>query len=136
MSPLPENVASLLRERIESFEQLEVLLLVRGERERNWTAESVSKILKINVAIAAEALDHLCRKNLLDVRVGNEQLIFRFAPATAALEGDVTALAQVSIDRRVDVMSAMSSNAVQRMRTSTIRLFADAFLIGRGKKSV
>lgn len=135
MNPLPHNVVTLLRERIESFEQLEILLLVHAERQRNWTAETVANALKITVAIATEALDHLCRKSLLDVRVGNAQLLFRFAPATPALDEDVAALAKVSRDRRVDVMSALSSNAVERMRTSTIRLFADAFLIGRGKKN-
>lgn len=78
------------------------------------------------VPAAAEALDHLCRRNLLDVRVGNKQLNFRFAPATASLEANVNALARLSLERRVDVMSALSAMRLAPMlgvkRSARVRL--------------
>jgi hypothetical protein len=43
-------------------------------------------------------------------------------------------LAEAYGARRLEVMRALSKNAVERVRTSAIRMFADAFLIGRKKK--
>ena len=133
-SPLTDAVTALLADRIESFEQLETLLLLRQHRDQAWTPKSVGEKLGIAATTAAEALEHLCRKNLLDDRVDGEALRFRYAPATPDLDGAVSALARAYGERRLEVMTLVSANAVARVRTSATRMFADAFLIGRRKK--
>lgn len=133
-----DEVNELLRARIESFEQLEVLLLLHRRADEGWTAASVSGELHIGVPVASDALDHLCRGNLLDVRVGKDALVFRFAPGTPELASAVELLVTRHQERRLDVVRMLSAHAMERVRTSAIRLFADAFLIGsasgKGKK--
>lgn len=135
VSALSDEVATFLREKIESVEQLEILLLLRAQPDRLWTGDSVSTELNIVPSLAGEALEHLCRSNLLDVRVGREHVAFRYAPGTSELDRAVHELVRAHREMRVELMRALSANAVQRVRTSAIRMFADAFLVGsRGKK--
>lgn len=134
--PLSESVRALLRDRVETFEQLKILLLLRQGADRAWTPESVAKKLNLPLASVGEALDHLCRRNLLDVRVGEQSLVFRYAPGTTDLDRAVTDLAEAQMKNEIEVMKVMSANAVERVRLSALRLFSDAFLIGnrRGRK--
>ena len=43
-------------------------------------------------------------------------------------------LAQAYASRPIEVLSVLSADALERKRTSAIRMFADAFLIGGRKK--
>jgi hypothetical protein len=91
---LPDAVGALLRDRIGSFEQLEILLLLHQHRERAWTPHTVGRHFNVGSSVAAEALDHLCRSGLLDVSFGNEALLFRYNPATPVLDDTVKDLAR------------------------------------------
>lgn len=131
--PSLEELGAFLRERVESFEQLEILLLLHREQNESWTDATVAAELRLAQGLAADALDHLCRGNLLDVRVGKESLLFRYAAGTPDLMVAVDHLARAYRERRIDVLRLLSTQAVERVRTSAIRLFADAFLIGGSK---
>jgi len=120
--PIPDDVRSLLQARVESFEHLEILLLLSQHHGSFWTAESVSKRLDIAESLAAEALDHLCRGNLLDVRLGEEVLVFRYAAGTASLDSAVKNLARVYADQRAHVMRIMNDNAIARVRQMAMAL--------------
>jgi hypothetical protein len=133
VSTLPDEVATFIRERIETFEQLETLLLLQAQPDRAWTNELVSSELNIAPRLASDALDHLCRCNLLDVRVGEEKVTFRYAPGTTELDRAVKELVRSHRENRIELMRVLSANAVQRLRTSAIQMFADAFLVGRKK---
>ena len=54
--PLSSGVLVLLRDKIESFEQLEVLLLIRQDEAKLWTVESIHTELGMDSAMVAEAL--------------------------------------------------------------------------------
>lgn len=131
--PSLEEVGAFLRERVESFEQLEILLLLHRDQNESWTAANVAAELRLSQGLAGDALDHLCRGNLLDVRVGKDSLVFRYAAGTPELVAAVDRLARAYRERRIDVLRLLSTQAVDRVRTSAIRLFADAFLIGGSK---
>jgi hypothetical protein len=132
---VPKTVQELLRERIASFEQLEILLLLFRRRDQTWTSEAVYKELGIPPSHASDGLDHLVRGNLVDVRVGGASLLFRFNPGTPELERGVAELQQTFAERPVDVLRLLSEFAVQRVRTSAMKMFADAFVIGKRRKS-
>jgi hypothetical protein len=132
--PLPNGVLALLHDEIESFEQIEVLLLLHQQRAKVWTVASVCSDLGIESSLAVEALEHLCSVRLLEVVPGAEIRRFRYAPGAPELAQAVTELADAYRDRRIEVMRLLGANAVDRVRTKAIRLFADAFLIGGKKK--
>lgn len=132
---LGEEIRSFLRHHIFSCEQLETLLLVRDRRDDAWTdAATVGRELAISTRAAEEALDQLCRGNLLDIRVGEHSVIFRYSPGTAELESLVDRLALVYREKRLQIIGLIDRNAVDRVSTAAIRTFADAFLLRRRKK--
>jgi len=96
LSAVSAETRILLGDRIATFDQLRVLLILHRTPEQAWTAESVARKLDLATETAAEALDHLCRHNLLDVRIGNATLLFRYSPGNGALDGAVRELAEVT----------------------------------------
>jgi hypothetical protein len=130
---LSEGVQALLRDRVESFEAIEVLLLLRRCREQAWTPDAVARELSIEPAIAAEALDHLRRGNLLAARADGATMLFNYHPGDASLEAAVQGLARAYDENRLEVIKLMSANAIERVRTSAMKAFADAFLLGGTK---
>lgn len=72
--------------------------------------------------------------NRLISRSATEPPAFRFAPATAALSAAVDELARLYGDQRAAIMAEMSINAISRIRSSSLRAFADAFVIGPRKR--
>jgi hypothetical protein len=131
---LSADVTALLRDRIRTFEALEVLLLVRQRPDQAWTPALLSERMRIPVGAAADALDELCRSNLLDVRVGRDELVFRYNPGTHSLDASVARLAEAYDQARVEVVRFLGTVSAAHERTRAIRSFADAFLLGRRKK--
>ncbi|HVJ94749.1 MAG TPA: hypothetical protein VM580_33410 [Labilithrix sp.] len=97
------------------------MLLLQQHRDNFWTAESVGRKLNISKSGAAEALDHLCRNNLLDVRIGEEVLAFRYRPGTPTLAQSVKSLTRLYKERRSDILDIVSTNASERLRAMAIR---------------
>lgn len=133
-SVISDAVKALLRDCIESFEQLEILLLLHRMRGDAWTPESLAGELNLAPAAAADALDHLRRWNLTQVRAQGQRLLFRYHAATPSLESTIHALAETYEEHRVEVMKLMNKHAIERVRTSAMRAFADAFFVGGGGK--
>ena len=52
---VPEDVRAFLYDHIESYEQLEILLLLQRERSETRTAERLSSRLKVSLSLAAPA---------------------------------------------------------------------------------
>ena len=128
---IPEDVRSLLRECVISYEQLEALLFLRSRAEQDWSTEDVATHLRVPPETTAEALDHLRRYGL--VHVGLEPNPYRYAPANQSLAAAVEALARVYDTDRAALMNVMNAAAIERLRTKAIQAFADAFIIDRKK---
>jgi hypothetical protein len=136
--PLPEDVRQLVLDHVESFEKLEILMLLREHPETGWTADSVSARLSLSSSSATAALRALHGSRLLDLRAGAEP-VFRYAPALPKLARTVEGLAAVWEHDRLSVMKFMATSALERVRFSAVRAFADAFSLGgrnvKGKKN-
>jgi hypothetical protein len=130
-SVISDDVKTLLRDCIESFEHLEVLLLLYRKPGDAWTADAVAtaSILNLSEDTAADALAHLRRWKLLE----GEARSYRYDPGNR-LDGTVRALAAIYDEDRLEVMKLMNQNAIERVRTSALRAFADAFFVGGGGK--
>jgi hypothetical protein len=116
------RLQQFLLERVESYEQLEVLLLLVKSRELVWPSAAICKKLQLSEAIVSHALDALRRKGLV-MTLGYDQGAFLYAPENAAVDQIVMELARACESQRLEVMKAMTANAIQRLRASA----ADAF---------
>jgi hypothetical protein len=137
MSSLPEFDAELqafLWESVPSYEHLQSLLLLRGQRDRAFSVASVAELLRIPETLVEPALSDLCRQNLLEVRGGADAILFTYSPANPPLADLADRLAEANERYPLEVMQLMNSNAIRRVRTEALHRFANAFLVGRGKK--
>jgi hypothetical protein len=130
---VPDDVRVLLFEHIHTFEQIETLLLLRNDPTRSWTASSLSERLKISQENAGETLEHLGRTSLVVVTGQAASAQFRYSPSNRALDETTTRLASAYEDARLEILRLMSSNAVERLRSSALRVFADSFVLKKKK---
>jgi hypothetical protein len=132
-SGLPDDVQALLRERIASYEQLALLLLLRARVEQTWTVSSVASELRLPEAIAEEALQFLCGQKLVARVASADGPRFTYNPGSPELAALVEKLAKAYDEKLLDVMRLMTTNAIERLRTNALSTFADAFLLKRGE---
>ena len=104
---LPADVLQLLRERIRSIEQLEILLLLRESGDRFWNAAEVYQEVRSSERSVAQTLERLCLKGLLDCDKATSR--YRFAPQTEAMKTAIDHLAELYAERRVRVVEAIYS---------------------------
>jgi hypothetical protein len=133
-SEIEDDVRAFLRQHIETYEELEVLTVMHHGGDVAWIAEEVAAKLRLSVLAAQEILDGLTRRGILEVGVGAPTRSYRVDrrdPARAAL---VERVARAYVDSRLAIVKLMTAHAIDRMRTSALERFSDAFLLGgRGR---
>ncbi len=127
---LPTEVIGLLRDRLHSLDQLQVLLLLYSHRDREWTEDAVAEALKTPSAIVDEALRHLCAYELVEQRRAAE-VTYLFGPSGEELGRAVSALADTFRRDPLGVMKVMNKHALERVRVGALHTFADAFVLNR-----
>jgi hypothetical protein len=117
----PAGVRKFILDHIDSVELLEVLLLLKAEPNRDWSAQDVSVKLCTAAESAAHRLEYLSGLGLASIH--QPPAVFRYA---AAGEGDrlISELSDVYKERRVAVISLIYSKP-----TDQVKAFADAFKI-------
>jgi len=118
---IPDDVKRFIVEKINSVEQLEVLLLLRAAPERLWTASTVSEAIYSSDAAAALRLTDLHAAGLLH-RIDGTPPSYRFGPLPAEVDARVGRLAEVYAQRRVAVITMIYSRPLDQ-----VQAFADAF---------
>jgi hypothetical protein len=126
---LPEDVRALLHEHIESYEQLEVLLLLRRERYEEWTTEALGARLHVREELIGSALEGLESGGLVTVTGAAAEARFAYRPASSALDSAAGRLDREYADRPLRIIQLMSANAIDRVRTAALHTFADAFVL-------
>jgi predicted transcriptional regulator len=128
-----EAVRSFLHDCIDSFESLEVLLLLYDERTA-WTADELCRRFKIRAPVIDDALASLVRARLVNTTEQNVLTSYRYA-ADEDLVRDalIASLERTYRDEPIQVMQLMSANAMERLRNGAIRAFADAFVFRKDK---
>jgi len=125
---IAKEVYALLRDHIRSYESLEVLLLLRRERTM-WTAEALCAHLKARAPLIDSALATLVRAGLVNATDQTLQALYTYAGDDPARDAIVGSLDRLYRDERIEIVQLMSANAIERLRTSTIRALADAFIL-------
>lgn len=120
---IPDDVVKFLTERIDSVEQLEVLLLLHQTAGTEWTAPDVARHLYREPTSVGRRLGVLRLQGLLQATEA-EQPTFRYAPGSEALDGTVRRLAVAYAERRVSIVGIIAAKPMDN-----VRAFADAFRI-------
>jgi hypothetical protein len=118
---LPQSVDRFLRGSLHSVWELELLLLLHGQRGRSSTADALVHDLRASIAIVGTALGTLQLLGLIE-RTADDS--YRYAPASPELDQLVGELATAFAGSPVSVTEAILSAP-----SSSIRTFADAFKI-------
>lgn len=120
-----KTAQGFLSEFIGSAEQLEVLLLLHSEPDRDFTAAEVSQRVYTVPAAALLRLEELVAAGLASSDRAPDPR-YRFAPASAALAARVEALAAAYRDDRVAVVRLIYATP-----QDPVRSLADAFRLRR-----
>ena len=119
-----EPVRQLLREHVETHEQLQILIGVIENGDRSSTADTLATQFQLPVATAIEALAHLEADGVIEPvrRDAAEPIHYRYALDLTLGE----LLRSAYRTRPVDIMSLMTANAIERVRMSARRTFTPA----------
>jgi hypothetical protein len=127
---LPEDVRALLHQHIDSYEQLETLLLLRRERYEQWTSAGLAARLRVPGDLIETALKGLGASGLV-AAAGGVPARFAYRAASPALDAAVGHLEREYAERPILIIQLMSANAIERLRTAALHTFADAFVLNK-----
>jgi hypothetical protein len=130
---LPADVRALLHEHIESYEQLELLLLLRRERYEEWTIPGLAARLHVGEELVGSALEGLKLGGLVAITAATPAPRFAYRPVSSGLDTAAGRLDREYHERPIRIIQLMSANAIERLRTAALHTFADAFVLHKKK---
>lgn len=122
MASLSDELLSFIQKELQSVEHLEVLLLLRAERERGWRDTEVYDVVRSSVASVRERLQQLADAGFLAAGEGGT---YRYAPNSEQSARVIDELARAYRSSRVAVI-----DAIYQPQTAASEL-AQAFRIKR-----
>ncbi len=128
-----EDLREFLREYVTSFEELEILLFFLRAPRRGWTLLELAAALNLSEELVEAALGGLSEKFVAREAVASSTPTYRYAP-DPGLEPLVELLQRTYDEQRPAIVQIMSSNAMQRVRSSAARQLAEAFRLERSRK--
>jgi hypothetical protein len=126
---LPEDVRDLLVT-VDSFEKLEVVCRMGSKPTSAWTMLEISEGVGMSPDVLEEPVRALVVAGLL-VRTDDRRL--RLATMNARTAQAVDALTKLYANEKLLVVRAVTQLAMERIRSTAARTFADAFVIRRKK---
>jgi len=132
-APLSAELAQFLRDHVESYEHLLLLLLLQSEPARQFEVDELSSSLRLPAELVSGALDALARGALLETSPAGRR--YRFAPADPRQGELARALDATYAKQPALIMQTLSANAIRRMRTGALHAFANAFVLRKDKEN-
>lgn len=102
---------------IESFDSLEVLLLLFDQRDKEWTLAAVSKALALNEPAVESRLVDLKTAGTVQLRLVDGQKLYRFFPASADTARVVEDLARSYTTYPVRIVNLIFTRPISKVRT-------------------
>lgn len=125
---ISDDVQTLLRDHVGTYEKLHVLLFLRRGAERSWSVRAIAEDLRMRPEDVEDAVSALTKANLVSAS-GDA---YAFQPGDRA--DAVARLSQTFEEQPLAVMTFLTTNAVDRIRTGALRIFANAFVFKGTKK--
>jgi hypothetical protein len=122
----PADIKGFIADNIDTVAQLELLLLLRSEAGKQWTAEQAGQALYSAADVTALQMADLQQKRLLAPGAAAGTFVYR--PESADLTLLVDRLADLYRERRVAVITAVYTKPIDKIRS-----FADAFRLRKEK---
>ena len=119
----PADLRDFIASCFDSVGAIEVLLLLRSDRSRKWTAEEVSRELRSNLTHNERQLERLRELGLLEVEDEGPPRAYVFGPRSAKMESLVNEMAVQFAVRRVTVINIIYESKL----SDKIQVFSDAF---------
>lgn len=129
-----DDVRAFLREYIESYEELEVLLLLQRESPHPSTGPSLGARLHIDPSVVEAVLIALGNRKLVESAVDRGAKCYQL-PAVVAGNQTLGRLATLYTSNPIEIIKLMSAHSIERIRTAALRAFADAFVFRKDKKN-
>lgn len=121
---VPEEIYQFALRYLDSVEQLEILLLLFRNAEKDWSIDDVSREIRTSKTSTENRLGSLLLSGLVASRGEGESLTYRYMPASAELHHAVTAIEQEYKIRRIRIIDAIYAPPAEKMMN-----FVDAFKI-------
>jgi hypothetical protein len=119
---VPREVKRFIAGNVDSVGQLEVLLLVRSDPERYWSAAEVSRALRSGRGWAEVQLEYLRVEGLLASGEGNDPR-YRYDPARPEFEPVIDRVSEAFASQRAEVIRLVFS----QRPSERLRVFSEAF---------
>lgn len=119
------DLLAFIRGSIRSVWALELLLLMRNRRDRDWTAEQLVQELRASTPLVSDVLNTFEAAGLVTRSTDDR---YAYAPASAALARYCDTLDSAYRERPVSVV-----NAIVTAPNDKLQNFADAFRLKRGE---
>ena len=126
---LPSSTAEFIRKYIHSLEHIEILLLLQGSPQRDWTVDQVFEQVRSNVQSVESHLQQLRAQGFIEAAESSNPEAYRYRPASSELAAGVEDLAAIYKERRVTVIEHIFAEP-----PSPIQGFADSFRIRKDDK--
>jgi ornithine cyclodeaminase/alanine dehydrogenase-like protein (mu-crystallin family) len=133
-TPVSEDVRAFLREQIETYEELEVLLFLQRETLGPWSVDSLRAQLRLDPSVLCDVLTALRGRKLINSSFDGFEEGYQLS-AEAANNETLAHLAALFENQSIEVIKLMSANSIDRIRTAAVRSFADAFVFRKGKNN-
>ncbi len=114
---------AFLEEYITSYEELEVLLLLRRELPRALEPAQIATQLRMSQPMAQAALEHLVSKQVLEVTSGAEAPGFRFCPLAPEANAQLQRIAEIHEAASPRLMKVINRQAIERVRSKAAQTF-------------
>lgn len=124
---IASDVAALIATEIHSVLELESLLLLYGNPEKEWTADDIGRELRINIDWAGRELERLKSRGFA-VAVAADPVRYHYAQAGPS-HNAVGGLARAYSERRVSVIERIYSKPPDPLQS-----FADAFRLRKERR--
>lgn len=129
---LPKNVHAFLRDCVESYEQLELLIFLREHAALEWPVSGIAGRVRVPPDELDDAIRGLVAAGCIAERTEPPRAI-RYAPRDEGQSEAIDALAAAYAQRPLAIIKLMNANAIERVRSAAMDTFADAFVLGRKK---
>lgn len=126
---VPQDIREFVVRCLPSVEHLETFIALQRNTTRSWSCSDVAAELRIPESAAADVLEQLASRNFLDVKISNE-ILYRFNPATRALEEIAQRCADFYARERIAMINALLAAPLGAMHD-----FADAFRIKKNRNN-
>ena len=123
---IPKEIRDFIACYLPGVEYLEIFIVLQRNTTRSWSVPDMATELRIPESTAEQVLERLALDNFLDVKISNE-ILYRFNPATAALETAATLCADLYVRERIAMINLVMAGAL-----GPIHDFGEAFRIKKG----